>query len=377
MKTRGRAKLPEELEEKKDLSEIVDAVVEKVGNSGAVYRDVLEREVAKFDWLSDEDRQEVLKRVEDLLFSKGILILVKDSEGTKKKSTAKKKKSSYDSIGVIDDIKLYLKRIGQIPLLTAEEEVELAKRIEQGDEEARQKLIESNLRLVVSVAKKYRRKGLSFLDLIQEGNLGLMKAVKKFKYKKGFKFSTYAIWWIRQAITRAIADQSRTIRIPVHMVEIIHKLKKVTKQLSQELGREPTYQEIAERVGMPAEKIKKILKIAQEPVSLDMPIGDEEDSSFGEFVEDTKVSDPYEETVKSFKREQVEKLLSCLTDRERRVIELRFGLRDGQCMTLEEVGKIFGVTRERIRQIEAKALKKLKSPQRLKMILEDFDESVS
>lgn len=278
-------------------------------------------------------------------------------------------------IGVDDPVKMYLKEIGQVPLLTPEEEVELAKRIEQGDQEAKKKLIEANLRLVVSIAKRYVGRGMLFLDLIQEGNLGLIRAVEKFDYRKGYKFSTYATWWIRQAITRAIADQARTIRIPVHMVETINKLSRVSRQLTQELGREPTPEEIAERMGMTPEKVREILKTAQEPLSLETPIGEEEDSHLGDFIEDTGIMAPPQAASYSLLKEQIENVLNTLTERERKVLKLRFGLEDGKPHTLEEVGQIFGVTRERIRQIEAKALRKLRHPSRSKKLRDYLDES--
>ena len=278
-----------------------------------------------------------------------------------------------DGVGLDDPVRMYLKEIGRVPLLTAEEEIELAKRIEQGDEEAKRKLAEANLRLVVSIAKRYVGRGMLFLDLIQEGNLGLIKAVEKFDYRKGFKFSTYATWWIRQAITRAIADQARTIRIPVHMVETINKLIRVSRQLVQELGRDPTPDEIAKEMGMSEERVREILKIAQEPVSLETPIGEEEDSHLGDFIEDQDAPAPAEAASFMMLREQLEEVLSTLTDREEQVLRLRFGLDDGRSRTLEEVGQVFGVTRERIRQIEAKALRKLRHPSRSKK-LKDFLE---
>lgn len=278
-----------------------------------------------------------------------------------------------EGIGLDDHVRMYLKEIGRVPLLTAEEEIELAKRIEAGDEEAKRRLAEANLRLVVSIAKRYVGRGMLFLDLIQEGNLGLIKAVEKFEYRKGFKFSTYATWWIRQAITRAIADQARTIRIPVHMVETINKLIRVSRQLLQELVREPTPEEIAEQMDLTVERVREIMKIAQEPVSLETPIGEEEDSHLGDFIEDTEASAPAEAASFMMLKEQLEDVLDSLTEREEKVLRLRFGLDDGRSRTLEEVGQVFGVTRERIRQIEAKALRKLRHPSRSKK-LKDFLE---
>lgn len=278
-----------------------------------------------------------------------------------------------DGIRLDDPVRMYLKEIGRVPLLTSDEEVELAKRMEAGDEEAKRRLVEANLRLVVSIAKRYVGRGMLFLDLIQEGNLGLMKAVEKFDFRKGFKFSTYATWWIRQAITRAIADQARTIRIPVHMVETINKLVRVTRQLLQELGREPTPEEVAEEMGMPVERVHEIHKIAQEPVSLETPIGEEEDSHLGDFIPDDDAPAPADAAAYALLREQLDDVLSTLTLREQKVLRLRFGLEDGRSRTLEEVGQEFGVTRERIRQIEAKALRKLRHPSRSKW-LKDFLE---
>ena len=277
------------------------------------------------------------------------------------------------TVAVDDPVRMYLKEIGKVPLLSAEEEVELAKRMEAGDEYAKQKLCEANLRLVVSIAKKYVGRGMLFLDLIQEGNLGLIKAVDKFDYTKGYKFSTYATWWIRQAITRSIADQARTIRIPVHMVETINKLIRVQRQLLQENGREPTPDEIAEEMGITVEKVREIHKIAQEPVSLETPIGEEEDSHLGDFIPDEDAPAPAEAAAFSMLKEQLVEVLNTLTEREQKVLKLRFGLEDGRARTLEEVGKEFDVTRERIRQIEAKALRKLRHPTRSKK-LKDYLE---
>lgn len=276
-----------------------------------------------------------------------------------------------EGIGLDDPVRMYLKEIGRVPLLTAEEEVALAQKIEDGDELSKRRLAEANLRLVVSIAKRYVGRGMLFLDLIQEGNLGLIKAVEKFDFRKGFKFSTYATWWIRQAITRAIADQARTIRIPVHMVETINKLIRISRQLLQELGREPTPEEIAEQMELPVERVREIMKIAQEPVSLETPIGEEEDSHLGDFIEDHEAPAPAEEASFQMLKEQLEGVLDTLTPREEKVLRLRFGLDDGRSRTLEEVGQVFGVTRERIRQIEAKALRKLRHPSRSKK-LKDF-----
>lgn len=278
-----------------------------------------------------------------------------------------------DGVSIEDPVRMYLKEIGKVPLLSAEEEIELAKRMELGDQEAKKRLAEANLRLVVSIAKRYVGRGMLFLDLIQEGNLGLIKAVEKFDYRKGYKFSTYATWWIRQAITRAIADQARTIRIPVHMVETINKLIRVSRQLLQELGREPTPEEIAAEMNMPVDRVREILKISQEPVSLETPIGEEEDSHLGDFIQDDNVPVPADAAAFTLLKEQLQEVLGTLTEREQKVLTLRFGLEDGRARTLEEVGKEFNVTRERIRQIEAKALRKLRHPSRSRK-LKDYLE---
>lgn len=285
----------------------------------------------------------------------------------------KKDLSVPDGISIEDPVRMYLKEIGKVPLLSAEEEIELAKRMAEGDEDAKKRLAEANLRLVVSIAKRYVGRGMLFLDLIQEGNLGLIKAVEKFDYEKGFKFSTYATWWIRQAITRAIADQARTIRIPVHMVETINKLIRVSRQLLQELGREPSPEEIAEELDMPVERVREILKISQEPVSLETPIGEEEDSHLGDFIQDDNVPVPAEAAAATLLKEQLGEVLNTLTDREQKVLRLRFGMNDGRARTLEEVGKEFDVTRERIRQIEAKALRKLRHPSRSRKLRDYLD----
>ena len=278
-----------------------------------------------------------------------------------------------EGISIDDPVRMYLKEIGKVPLLTADEEIELAKRMEQGDEEAKKRLSEANLRLVVSIAKRYVGRGMLFLDLIQEGNLGLIKAVEKFDYRKGYKFSTYATWWIRQAITRAIADQARTIRIPVHMVETINKLIRVSRQLLQEYGREPQPEEIAEVMGIPEDKVREIIKIAQEPVSLETPIGEEEDSHLGDFIPDDDAPAPADAAAFTLLKEQLMNVLSTLTPREEMVLKLRFGLEDGRARTLEEVGREFKVTRERIRQIEAKALRKLRHPSRSRKLKDSID----
>lgn len=298
---------------------------------------------------------------------------VEDDDEASDKKIVPIKEDYLANVKTNDPVRMYLKEIGRVSLLTAKEEVALAKLMEEGDQAAKRKLVEANLRLVVSIAKRYVGRGMLFLDLIQEGNLGLMKAVEKFDYTKGYKFSTYATWWIRQAITRAIADQARTIRIPVHMVETINKLIRISRQLLQELGRDPTPEEIGEKMGISAEKVHEILKIAQEPVSLEIPIGEEEDSHLGDFIPDDDAIAPADAAAYELLKDQLNEVLDTLTEREQKVLKLRFGLMDGRARTLEEVGKKFGVTRERIRQIEAKALRKLRHPSRSKQ-LKDFLE---
>lgn len=334
--------------------------------------DDLTEQIAKPFELNAAGIDNLLQNVEDA----GISVV--DSNGdpdpralkaTEKLSqSAMKDTSAPTGVKINDPVRMYLKEIGRVNLLTADEEVQLALRIEQGDEEAKQELAEANLRLVVSIAKRYVGRGMQFLDLIQEGNMGLMKAVEKFDYRRGFKFSTYATWWIRQAITRAIADQARTIRIPVHMVETINKLIRIQRQLLQDLGREPLPEEIGAEMDMPTEKVRNILKIAQEPVSLETPIGEEDDSHLGDFIEDQDATSPADHAAYEMMKKQLENVLDTLTDREENVLRLRFGLDDGRTRTLEEVGKVFGVTRERIRQIEAKALRKLRHPSRSKQL---------
>ncbi len=300
-----------------------------------------------------------------------LLVPIDDAEGDDEETELIDDVDVLEGVSTEDPVRMYLKEIGNVPLLTSEEEVELARRVEQGDEEAKRKLTEANLRLVVSIAKKYVGRGMPFLDLIQEGNMGLMKAVDKFDYTKGYKFSTYATWWIRQAITRGIADTGRTIRVPVHMVETINKTLRMTRSLLQELGREPTPEEVAQQLGVPVSKVREVLKISRDPVSLDTPIGEEDDSHLGDFIEDDSAQSPADSAAFSMLREELDNALASLTDRERQVVRLRFGLEDGRQRTLEEVGREFNVTRERIRQIEAKALRKLRHPTRSKK-LKDF-----
>ena len=339
--------------------------------------DELTTKIAKPFELNADGIDNLLQNIEDA----GISVVDENGDpdpralkATEKLSqSAMKDTSAPTGVKINDPVRMYLKEIGRVNLLTADEEVQLALRIEKGDEVAKQELAEANLRLVVSIAKRYVGRGMQFLDLIQEGNMGLMKAVEKFDYRRGFKLSTYATWWIRQAITRAIADQARTIRIPVHMVETINKLIRIQRQLLQDLGREPLPEEIGAEMDMPTEKVRNILKIAQEPVSLETPIGEEDDSHLGDFIEDQDATSPADHAAYEMMKKQLENVLDTLTDREENVLRLRFGLDDGRTRTLEEVGKVFGVTRERIRQIEAKALRKLRHPSRSKQ-LKDFLE---
>ncbi len=343
--------------------DFIDDVYEKIMNLGIEIES--EMEIRHDDIEVEPDDTELMNLdVEDIGHDDDIV--VEDGNVDLEASLPK-------GITVDDPVRMYLKEIGKVPLLSADEEIELAKKMENGDEEAKKKLCEANLRLVVSIAKRYVGRGMLFLDLIQEGNLGLIKAVDKFDWRKGYKFSTYATWWIRQAITRSIADQARTIRIPVHMVETINKLIRVSRQLLQEYGREPLPEEIAEEMGISEEKVREILKIAQEPVSLETPIGEEEDSHLGDFIPDEEVPAPAEAAAFSMLKEQLVEVLDTLTEREQKVLKLRFGLDDGRARTLEEVGKQFDVTRERIRQIEAKALRKLRHPSRSKK-LKDYLE---
>ena len=343
--------------------DFIDDVYEKIMNMGIEIES--EMEIRNDDTDIEPDEAELLNiDVDDLEHDDDMVI--EDGNVDLEASLPK-------GITVDDPVRMYLKEIGKVPLLSADEEIELAKKMEKGDEEAKKKLCEANLRLVVSIAKRYVGRGMLFLDLIQEGNLGLIKAVDKFDWRKGYKFSTYATWWIRQAITRSIADQARTIRIPVHMVETINKLIRVSRQLLQEYGREPSPEEIAAEMDISEEKVREILKIAQEPVSLETPIGEEEDSHLGDFIPDEEVPAPAEAAAFSMLKEQLVEVLDTLTEREQKVLKLRFGLEDGRARTLEEVGKQFDVTRERIRQIEAKALRKLRHPSRSKK-LKDYLE---
>jgi RNA polymerase primary sigma factor len=370
-----------ELEAEFTLDQVKDQLIEHGKKRSSLnYKDIMEK-LSPFDQ-DPEQMEEFYEQLSDL----GIEVVNENDEevNSLRPSEDNEDKDSDDfsfdddlslppGIKINDPVRMYLKEIGRVPLLSADDEVELAMRIKNGDEEAKRRLAEANLRLVVSIAKRYVGRGMLFLDLIQEGNMGLIKAVEKFDHNKGFKFSTYATWWIRQAITRAIADQARTIRIPVHMVETINKLIRVSRQLLQELGREPSPEEIAAEMELTVEKVREIMKIAQEPVSLETPIGEEDDSHLGDFIEDQEALAPADAAAYELLKEQLEDVLDTLTEREENVLRLRFGLDDGRTRTLEEVGKVFGVTRERIRQIEAKALRKLRHPSRSKR-LKDFLE---
>ena len=357
------------------LSQVVKNIIKEVKTSKEIKEDDFVARMVKPYQLEGRAIDQLVQEFED----NGISIV--DKDGNPSNLSLKKQKdvekaelndmTAPSSVRMNDPVRMYLKEIGRVPLLNADQEIDLAKRIENNDDEAKQELAEANLRLVVSIAKRYVGRGMSFLDLIQEGNMGLMKAVDKFDYRLGFKFSTYATWWIRQAITRAIADQARTIRIPVHMVETINKLIRIQRQLLQDLGREPTPEEIGAEMDMSTDKVREILKIAQEPVSLETPIGEEDDSHLGDFIEDKDATSPEQHASYELLKEQLEEVLDTLTDREENVLRLRFGLNDGRTRTLEEVGRVFGVTRERIRQIEAKALRKLRHPSRSNQ-LKDF-----
>ncbi|WP_070120642.1 RNA polymerase sigma factor RpoD [Bacillus marinisedimentorum] len=363
-----------EVESELTLEQVKEQLTE-IGKKRTVltYEEIADR-LSSFELESDQ-----MDEFYETLGNEGVELVSETDEDPNTQQLEKEEEFDLNDLSVPpgvkinDPVRMYLKEIGRVDLLSAEEEINLAKRIEEGDEEAKRRLAEANLRLVVSIAKRYVGRGMLFLDLIQEGNMGLIKAVEKFDYRKGYKFSTYATWWIRQAITRAIADQARTIRIPVHMVETINKLIRVQRQLLQDLGRDPSPEEIAEEMDLTPEKVREILKIAQEPVSLETPIGEEDDSHLGDFIEDQDATSPSDAAAYELLKEQLEDVLDTLTDREENVLRLRFGLDDGRTRTLEEVGKVFGVTRERIRQIEAKALRKLRHPSRSKR-LKDFLE---
>ncbi|MHA6259468.1 RNA polymerase sigma factor RpoD [Sporosarcina sp. CAU 1771] len=374
----SKKELSEEVDVEMSIEDVKAKLLEAGKKTGELTLDEVTEKLSPFE-IEPEQFEEFL----DLVETQGVEIDRKsedDEAGTEPvKAAADETKFDLNDLSVPpgvkinDPVRMYLKEIGRVDLLTGTQEVDLAKRIIEGDDEARKELAEANLRLVVSIAKRYVGRGMLFLDLIQEGNMGLIKAVEKFDHTKGFKFSTYATWWIRQAITRAIADQARTIRIPVHMVETINKLIRVQRQLLQDLGREPSPEEIGEEMELTAERVREILKIAQEPVSLETPIGEEDDSHLGDFIEDSEAQSPSDHAAYELLKEQLEDVLDTLTDREENVLRLRFGLDDGRTRTLEEVGKVFGVTRERIRQIEAKALRKLRHPSRSKR-LKDFLE---
>lgn len=364
---------------KTDFDKAVKGIIKEFKKDKQIKETVLQKAVVKPMSLNADQIDDLYDQIE----SAGISVVDENGEPTaralenkKTKLSEKELKQAADAptgMKINDPVRMYLKEIGRVSLLTGKEEVALAERIESGDETAKQELAEANLRLVVSIAKRYVGRGMQFLDLIQEGNMGLMKAVEKFDYRKGFKFSTYATWWIRQAITRAIADQARTIRVPVHMVETINKLIRIQRNLLQDLGREPTPEEIGAEMDVATDKVRDILKIAQEPVSLETPIGEEDDSHLGDFIEDNEAVSPADSAAYQMLKEQLESVLDTLTDREENVLRLRFGLEDGRTRTLEEVGKVFGVTRERIRQIEAKALRKLRHPSRSTQLRDFMD----
>lgn len=367
------AEKPSQAQGELTIDQVKEQLIELGKKRGSLtYREIADR-LAPFDQDSEQ-----MDEFFEYLDEQDVEVL-DESESPELEQAGKEEEFDLNDLSVPpgvkinDPVRMYLKEIGRVDLLSAEQEIDLAKRIEEGDEEAERRLAEANLRLVVSIAKRYVGRGMLFLDLIQEGNMGLIKAVEKFDYRKGYKFSTYATWWIRQAITRAIADQARTIRIPVHMVETINKLIRVQRQLLQDLGREPTPEEISKEMDLTPDKVREILKIAQEPVSLETPIGEEDDSHLGDFIEDQDAQAPSDAAAYELLKEQLEDVLDTLTDREENVLRLRFGLDDGRTRTLEEVGKVFGVTRERIRQIEAKALRKLRHPSRSKR-LKDFLE---
>ena len=369
IKTAKKDNKVEKDNEKTDKEKISNIIAEAKQNGKMTYSDLATKlndvNPEKMDEVFDEFEKDGIDLLPDDFEEEPDIEDLKEVEELKLDEITD---TSFEGISVDDPVRMYLREIGKIPLLTFDEELDLAKRILEGDEEAKQKLAESNLRLVVSIAKKYVGRGMLFLDLIQEGNMGLIKAVEKFDYTKGFKFSTYATWWIRQAITRAIADQARTIRIPVHMVETINKLIRTSRNLLQQMGREPTPEEIAKEMEIPVEKVVEIQKIAQDPVSLETPIGEEEDSHLGDFIQDEDSPAPHDAASYTLLKEQLEEVMNTLTPREAKVLKLRFGLEDGKSRTLEEVGKEFNVTRERIRQIEAKALRKLRHPSRSKKL---------